>query len=98
MPAHIYTNWSHRSSDHTEQIEPFRKYYFICEGENTETFYFRRLIDLRKQLNIHPTIHIRLLEKTEADKSLSFPKKLAEFAQNQKDVLEEHFPYPNTTS
>jgi len=47
MPVHIYTNWNSRPSDHEEQVEPYRKYFFICEGANTETFYFRRLIDLR---------------------------------------------------
>ena len=52
MPIHTYTNWNTRPSDQEEQIEPFRKYFFICEGVNTETFYFRRLIDLRKQLGI----------------------------------------------
>ena len=50
MPVHTYTNWNSRPSDHEEQVEPYRKYFFICEGANTETFYFRRLIDLRKQL------------------------------------------------
>ena len=47
MPVHTYTNWNSRPSDHEEQVEPYRKYFFICEGANTETFYFRRLIDLR---------------------------------------------------
>ena len=59
MPIHTYTNWNVRPSDAEEQIEPFRKYFFICEGANTETFYFRKLIDLRKTLNIHPLIDIR---------------------------------------
>ena len=65
MPIHTYTNWNVRPTDNEEQIEPFRKYFFICEGANTETFYFRKLIDLRKNLNIHPLIDIRLMEKTE---------------------------------
>lgn len=84
MPVHTYTNWNSRPSDKEEQIEPFRKYFFICEGANTETFYFRRLIDIRKQLDIHPLIDIRLWEKTEEDRNLSFAKKLVEFAENQK--------------
>lgn len=50
MPVHTYTNWNQRPSDQEEQIEPFRKYFFICEGANTETFYFKHLIDLRKEL------------------------------------------------
>lgn len=52
MPVHAYTNWNKRESDHEEQVEPFRKYFFICEGANTETFYFKKLIDLRKELGI----------------------------------------------
>lgn len=89
MPVHTYTNWNSRPSDQEEQVEPFRKYFFICEGANTETFYFEKLIDLRKELGIHPLIDIRLWEKTEADKNISFAKNLASFAQEQK-ILEEN--------
>lgn len=91
MPVHTYTNWNSRPSDHEEQIEPFRKYYFICEGAKTETFYFRKLIDMRKQLGIHPLIDIRLWEKTGEDSNLSFAKKLFEFAQQQKQYPENGF-------
>ena len=91
MPTHIYENWNTRPSDQKEQIEPYRKYYFICEGANSETFYFKRLIDIRKELNIHPLIDIRLLEKTEEDKNLSFPKQLAQFAEQQKEKMGEEF-------
>lgn len=69
--VHIYTNWNSRPSDYEEQVEPFRKYYFICEGANTETFYFEKLVDLRKELGIHPLIDIRLWEKTESVKRQS---------------------------
>lgn len=31
MPVHAYTNWNKRESDHKEQVEPFRKYFFIDE-------------------------------------------------------------------
>ncbi len=72
-------------TDQEEQREPYRKYFFICEGANTETWYFKKLIDIRKTLNIHPLIDIRLLEKTEGDKDISFPRKLIEFAEIQKE-------------
>ena len=91
MPVHTYTNWNSRPSDQEEQIEPFRKYFFICEGANTETFYFKRLIDLRKQLGIHPLIDIRLWEKTDEDKNLSFAKNLVDFAEKQKQNPEKDF-------
>ena len=93
MPVHTYTNWNSRPSDQVEQIEPFRKYFFICEGANTETFYFRRLIDQRKQLGIHPLIDIRLWEKTDEDRNLSFAKNLVSFAEKQKQNPENEFDY-----
>ena len=43
---------------------------------------FKKLIDIRKELNIHPLIDIRLLEKTEGDRDISFPRRLIEFAEN----------------
>lgn len=91
MPVHTYTNWNSRPSDREDQIEPYRKYCFICEGANTETFYFRKLIDLRKTLGIHPLIDIRLWEKTDEDRNLSFPKNLARFAETQKGLPENGF-------
>ena len=91
MPVHTYTNWNSRPSDYEEQIEPFRKYFFICEGANTETFYFRRLVDLRKQLGIHPLIDIRLWEKTDEDRNLSFVKNLVNFAVQQKQNPDNDF-------
>ena len=91
MPVHTYTNWNKRSSDLEEQIEPLRKYYFICEGANTETFYFKKLIDLRKNLGIHPLIDIRLWEKTDKDRNISFAKNLVEFANKQKELAENDF-------
>lgn len=91
MPVHTYTNWNSRPSDNEEQMEPFRKYFFICEGANTETFYFKTLIDLRKQLGIHPLIDIRLWEKTDEDRNLSFAKNLADFAESQKNIPDNDF-------
>ena len=91
MPVHTYTNWNKRQSDTEEQIEPFRKYFFICEGANTETFYFKRLIDLRKELGIHPLIDICLWEKTGTDKDISFAKNLTAFAFEQKNIEENEF-------
>ena len=58
-PIRTYTDWNKRLSDQEDQIEPYRKYFFICEGSNTEVWYFKKLIDLRKQLRIHPLKRIR---------------------------------------
>ena len=84
-PIRRYTNWNRRSSDEKEQQEPYRKYFFICEGANTETWYFKKIIDIRKKLNIHPLIDICLLEKTGEDKDISYPLKLIDFANKQKN-------------
>ncbi len=84
-PIRTYTNWNTRASDEEPVIEPYRKYFFICEGKNTETWYFRKLIDLRKTLGIRPMIDVQLLEKTEEDADISYPKKLIEFADLQKE-------------
>ena len=62
-PIRNYSNWNRRPSDAQDQIDPYRRYFFICEGANTETWYFKRLIDLRKELDIHPLIDLCLLEK-----------------------------------
>lgn len=85
MPVHTYTNWIKRQSDTEKQLKPYRKYFFICEGANTETFYFQKLIDLRKELGIHPLIDICLWQKTGKDKDLSYANDLVEFAMNQKN-------------
>ena len=90
-PVRSYTNWNSRNTDEKDQIEPYRKYFFICEGANTETWYFKKLIDIRKELNIHPLIDIRLLEKTESDRDVSFPRRLIEFAEDQKENPEISF-------
>ena len=90
-PIRTYTDWNKRPSDSEEQKEPFRKYFFICEGSNTEVWYFRKLIDMRKELDIHPLIDIRLMEKTGKDIYLSNPKALIEFAEKQKTIVKNKF-------
>ena len=62
-PMRTFSNWNSRSPKSEEQIEPYRKYFFICEGANTECYYFKHLIDNRKILGLHPLIDIRYVEK-----------------------------------
>ena len=63
MALRVYTNWENRSTDDGKKIEPYRKYYFICEGRNTERWYFEKFISLRKEFHINALIDIRYLEK-----------------------------------
>lgn len=60
-PVKSYTNWNSRATDEEEQIEPYRKYFFICEGVNTETWYIKKLIDIRKSLNSNLAFELFLL-------------------------------------
>lgn len=83
-PIRNYSGWNQRASDSQEPIEPYQKFFFICEGANTEVFYFKELINQRKKLGIHPLIDVCLLEKTDEDKNLSNPKRLLTFAEEQK--------------
>lgn len=84
-PIRSYTNWNTRSSDAEGPITPYRHYYFMCEGRNTEKWYFEKIIDIRKELSIHSRIDMIYLEKTEEHENLSDPKKLIEFANKQKN-------------
>lgn len=90
-PIRNYSGWNQRASDSQEPIEPYQKFFFICEGANTEVFYFKELINLRKQLGIHPLIDVCLLEKTDKDQNLSNPKRLIDFAEEQKSNPEISF-------
>lgn len=84
-PIRTYSKWNVRPDEDKEQIEPYRHYYFICEGANTEKWYFEKLIDIRKDLSIRSQIDIVYLEKTEEHEHLSDPEKLIEFADSKKD-------------
>lgn len=90
-PIHNYSSWNKRFTEETDPIEPYKKFFFICEGANTENWYFEKLIDLRKELGIHPMIELCLLERTGEDINNSAPKKLLEYARQQKKNAELKF-------
>lgn len=91
-PIRTYSNdWTKRYTDDIEQVEPFRKYFFLCEGENTEKFYFEALIDSKKELGISPNVYLEFLEKTEEDRSRSAPQCLIELADKFVDDNDENF-------
>lgn len=81
-PLRSYGFWNVRPSNKEEQIEPYKHYYFICEGQNTERWYFEKFIDLRKEFSISSLISIEYLEKTDEHRTWSDPKKLYELAQS----------------
>ena len=83
-PIREYRSWNLRESDELDEVEPRRKYVFICEGSKTEVHYFKALIDRRHQLGLHPLIALKLWEKTDSDRGLSNPRALIRFAQQEK--------------
>ena len=83
-PIREYSNWNKRPSNSEKQIDPYKRYYFICEGKNTELWYFEKLIDIRKSLSIHSDIELVYLEKTGEHENISNPKSLIEFADAQR--------------
>lgn len=85
MSIREYSSWNKRPTDTESKQEPFRKYFFICEGANTEQFYFKRLIDNKKELGIKPMIGMCLLEKDDDDRTISYPSQLIQFAENKKN-------------
>lgn len=89
MGLREFSNWNVR--DDKEEIEPLKKYIFLCEGSVTEVAYFKHLMKIRRKLGIHPFIDISILERTEGDVSISAPKRLVQFERGQphySDILE----------
>ena len=84
-PIREYSSWNVRESDALDELEPLRKYVFICEGSKTEVHYFRALVDRRNQLSLHPLVDMRLWEKTAEDEGLSNPQALLRFAHREKE-------------
>ena len=81
-PIRSYANWNLRTSNKEEQIEPYKHYYFICEGQNTERWYFEKFIDMKKDFSISALVSVEYLEKTEEHETWSDPKKLFELAES----------------
>ena len=52
MGLREFSNWNVR--DDKEEVEPLKKYIFLCEGSVTEVAYFKHLMKIRRKLGIHP--------------------------------------------
>lgn len=80
MGVNEYKNWNIRPSDCEDMIPFYKRMYFLCEGANTEKFYFEKFIDKLHELGVPSTIEVIYLEKTEEIKDMSFPAHLIEYA------------------
>lgn len=81
-PLDPYANWNRRSSDAFEEIEPIRRYFIVCEGANTEPWYFNAIIEQRERVCPRSQIQLVLLRKTDEDKDASAPNKLVKLARD----------------
>ncbi|MEG2544090.1 MAG: RloB domain-containing protein, partial [Longicatena sp.] len=70
-----------------EKVEPLRRYFILCEGANTERFYFKKVIELKTTLGIHSLIEIVFMSKTDNDYNLSNPKQLVKLAKKERIKL-----------
>lgn len=86
-PIQLYSNWNQRPSDLIEKTEPLRRYFILCEGANTEKFYFKKIINLKKEIGIHSLVEILFMNKTDIHHNLSNPKQLVEFAKTERKKL-----------
>lgn len=82
MPLQLrtYDNWNHRVTDELDEIEPYKRYIFLCEGIRTEIYYFDYLISIRKKLGIDQSIELCIAEKTGKDSGASYPKNMLALA------------------
>lgn len=65
----------------TVRRSEINRFFFLCEGKNTERWYFGRLFDYLNKMDL-PTRAVPVyVERTQEDEGASHPKRLAEFAE-----------------
>ncbi|MBN2794769.1 MAG: RloB domain-containing protein [Clostridia bacterium] len=74
-------------------IDPFRRYYLIFEGKNTEKKYFQGIEGYRKELDINSAIELVILSKEGEIRDYSSPQKLLELINQKKDQLKSSSSY-----
>lgn len=88
FPLRVYRSISERYSDFSE-IEPYKKFILVLEGQVSETEYFESLKSKKKEVGIHNLVEIVNLERTETDVGRSNPKALLELLKEMKSELDD---------
>lgn len=88
MPLTLKNNWLKRPFDDSPEMEEYKTYYFVCEGQNTEMWYMEELINCLSEKVRPNQVRLSLLEKTGKDATSSHPKKLLELS---KEVVVEKY-------
>ena len=80
MPIREKVSLSKRyQSKRVETIDPFRTYYLILEGTNTEPLYFEQFEKKLKTMKVHNHVRLVFLERTENDVGSNSPSQLLNF-------------------
>lgn len=80
MPPDTLINWEYRSADLRPKV-PFQKQFiFVCEGANTEFWYFSELKNNKDALGVNPMINVDCLERGDDEIGYSDPRHLIEQA------------------
>lgn len=74
MQDNNYNDWSVRTTDKQPKKAFEKQYVFVCEGENTECFYFNGLCDNKDGLGIKRLINVICYKRPEGIRSHSHPK------------------------
>lgn len=84
-PLKPYDGWNIRHSDTIDPINPYKKYFVVCEGAIAEVYYFKKLNENRRDLGIMSNVEIVPLKKTKEDKDASDPVSLIKLAKKFKN-------------
>lgn len=76
-----HEKWNKRSADKVQQIDIKKRYWFVCEGRNTEVSYIRCLNNRRKDIGINALIELCPYKKQGADKGITDPKSLVKYTE-----------------
>lgn len=86
MPLRESRSLSKRYED-DKKVDPFKRYYILCEGVVTEFEYFQGLINNRKELGIAQQLDIILLERVGEHRTHSNPNNLLQLVEDKKNQL-----------
>ena len=73
-------SWTEQSFDSQERVDPYKKFVFIAEGVNTEFWYFKEFIKIRKELGFSSIVDVSYLYRTKEDLNVSAPIRLIDYA------------------
>lgn len=77
-PLNPINAWDDRGIEATRQVA--RRFFFLCEGRNTERWYFTELFAILSKMDLPGRAELVYVDRTDEDENISAPKRLAEYA------------------